>query len=66
MTAIHRRFDKRNTYTIDTLLSTAAGAGLRQIPKPTWGIDIDNASNKVQLKKLTLRKLPFETHTFAA
>jgi len=30
------------------------------------GIDIDNASKKVQLKELTLRKLPFETHTFAA
>ena len=30
------------------------------------GIDIDNASKKVQLKKLTLRKLPFQTHTFAA
>jgi uncharacterized protein YuzE len=30
------------------------------------GIDIDNASKKVQLKELTLRKMPFETHTFAA
>ena len=30
------------------------------------GIDIDNAGKKVQLKELTLRKLPFETHTFAA
>jgi uncharacterized protein YuzE len=30
------------------------------------GIDIDSASKKVQLKELTLRKLPFETHTFAA
>lgn len=30
------------------------------------GIDIDNASKKVKLKELTLRKLPFETHTFAA
>lgn len=30
------------------------------------GIDIDNASKKVQLKELTLRKLPFESHTFAA
>jgi uncharacterized protein YuzE len=30
------------------------------------GIDIDNASKKVQLKELTLRKLPFETHIFAA
>jgi uncharacterized protein YuzE len=24
------------------------------------GIDIDNASNKVQLKELTLRRLPFD------
>jgi uncharacterized protein YuzE len=30
------------------------------------GIDMDNASKKVQLKELTLRKLPFETHIFAA
>jgi uncharacterized protein YuzE len=30
------------------------------------GIDIDNASKKVQLKELTLRKMPFEAHTFAA
>jgi uncharacterized protein YuzE len=30
------------------------------------GIDIDNASKKVQLKELILRKLPFKTHTFAA
>jgi uncharacterized protein YuzE len=30
------------------------------------GIDIDNASKKVQLKELTLRQLPFNTHTFAA
>ncbi|MDP2839133.1 MAG: DUF2283 domain-containing protein [Syntrophales bacterium] len=30
------------------------------------GIDIDNASKKVQLKELILRKMPFETHTFAA
>ncbi len=30
------------------------------------GIDIDNASKKVQLKDLSLRKLPFDTHTFAA
>ena len=30
------------------------------------GIDIDNASKKVQLKELTLRKLPFDTQTFAA
>jgi len=30
------------------------------------GIDIDNASKKVELKELTLRKLPFDTHTFAA
>jgi uncharacterized protein YuzE len=30
------------------------------------GIDIDNASKKVQPKELTLRTLPFETHTFAA
>ncbi len=30
------------------------------------GIDIDNASKKVQLKELTLSKLPFKTHTFAA
>jgi uncharacterized protein YuzE len=30
------------------------------------GIDIDNASKKVQLKGLSLRKMPFETHTFAA
>ena len=29
------------------------------------GIDIDNASKKVHLKELTLRKLPFDVHTFA-
>jgi len=30
------------------------------------GIDIDNASKKVQLKELSLRKLPVDIHTFAA
>lgn len=30
------------------------------------GIDIDNASKKVQLKELSLRKLPVDVHTFAA
>jgi uncharacterized protein YuzE len=30
------------------------------------GIDIDNASRKVELKELTLRKLPIDIHTFAA
>ena len=30
------------------------------------GIDIDNASKKVQLKELTLSKLPTETHTIIA
>ena len=30
------------------------------------GIDIDNASLKVALKELTLSKLPFSEHTFAA
>jgi len=30
------------------------------------GIDIDNASKKVQLKELTLRGLPFDIQTFAA
>jgi hypothetical protein len=30
------------------------------------GIDIDNAGKKAQLKELTLRKMPFETQTFAA
>ncbi len=29
------------------------------------GIDIDNASNKVQLKELTLRKLPVDIHAVA-
>ena len=29
------------------------------------GIDIDNASNKVQLKELTLRKLPVDFHAVA-
>lgn len=30
------------------------------------GIDIDNASKKVQLKELTLSKLPTEVHTIVA
>ena len=30
------------------------------------GIDIDNASKKVQLKELSLRKLPVDIHTSAA
>jgi uncharacterized protein YuzE len=30
------------------------------------GIDIDNASQKVALKELTLRKLPFILHTITA
>jgi uncharacterized protein YuzE len=30
------------------------------------GIDIDNASKKVQLKELTLSKLPIETQTITA
>lgn len=30
------------------------------------GIDIDNASKKVQLKELSLRKLPVDIHTFVA
>jgi uncharacterized protein YuzE len=30
------------------------------------GIDIDNASKKVQLKELTLSKLPIETQTIVA
>jgi uncharacterized protein YuzE len=30
------------------------------------GIDIDNASKKVQLKELSLRKLPVDIHNFAA
>lgn len=30
------------------------------------GIDIDNASTKVQLKELTLSKLPTEVHTIVA
>ena len=30
------------------------------------GIDIDNASKKVQLKELTLSKLPTEIHTIVA
>ncbi len=30
------------------------------------GIDIDNASEKVQLKELTLSKLPIETQTITA
>jgi len=30
------------------------------------GIDIDNASKKVQLKELTLSKLPIEIQTIAA
>lgn len=29
------------------------------------GIDIDNASSKVQLKELTLRKLPVDIHAVA-
>jgi len=29
------------------------------------GIDIDNASNKVQLKELTLRRLPVDINTVA-
>ncbi len=30
------------------------------------GIDIDNASKKVQLKELTLKRLPAEIHKIAA
>ena len=30
------------------------------------GIDIDNASNKVQLKELILSRLPSDVHTVAA
>ena len=30
------------------------------------GIDIDNASKKVQLKELTLTRLPSDVHTVAA
>jgi uncharacterized protein YuzE len=30
------------------------------------GIDIDNASNKLDLKELILSKLPVEKHTIAA
>jgi uncharacterized protein YuzE len=30
------------------------------------GIDIDNASTKIQLKELTLSRLPSDVHTIAA